>query len=51
MLSLAALTGELIDFATVAVVVPPPKLEKYLLVNEDKLKLMTSIGRQDVDTD
>jgi len=33
------------------VFVPPSKLEKYLLLDEAKLKLMTSIGLQNVTPD
>jgi len=50
-LNLAAITGELIDVETVDIVVPPDKLDKYLLVKEDKLRLMTNIGLQDVSPD
>jgi len=50
-LTLAAATGALIDVESVSVVVPPSKLEKYLLRDENKLRLMTSIGLQDVSAD
>ena len=33
------------------IVVPPAKLEAYLLVDESKLRLMTNIGLQDVTPD
>lgn len=51
MLNLAASTGKRIDARTVDVIVPPGKLAKYLLVKEDKLRLMTSIGLDDVTPD
>jgi hypothetical protein len=50
-LTLAAAAGELVDVDAADVVVPPAKLEKYLLRDEDKLRLMTSIGLQDVTAD
>lgn len=51
LLNLAALTGRIIDVENVPIVVPPDKLSKYLLVKEDKLRLMTSVGLQDVTPD
>jgi len=48
-LNLAASTGALIDINTVEVVVPSDKLSKYLLRDEGKLRLMTSIGLENVD--
>lgn len=50
-LSLACVAGELVDIENVDINVPSAKLEKYLLVNESKLKLMTSIGLGDVTPD
>ncbi|WP_166351016.1 hypothetical protein [Phytoactinopolyspora limicola] len=50
-LSLAAITGELIDVESVEVFVHPDKLDKYLLRDENKLRLMTNIGLQDVTAD
>ncbi|WP_146088024.1 hypothetical protein [Rathayibacter sp. AY1B5] len=50
-LTLAAATGEYIDIDTASIVVHPDKLEKYLLKDESKLRLMTSIGLQDVTPD
>ncbi len=50
-LSLASITGRLINLAEIKVFVPPSKLEKYLLLDETKLKLMTSIGLQNVTPD
>ena len=47
-LSLAAVTGQAIDVRTARVVVPLEKLEKYLLVDESKLRLMRSIGLENV---
>lgn len=47
-LTLAAVTGELIDVDNVVVTVHPDKVEKYLLIDPNKLRLMTSIGLQDV---
>jgi len=43
-LSLAAVTGEIIDLEDVEIFVHTNKLDKYLLVDVDKLRLMTSIG-------
>lgn len=51
MLNLAASTGKWIDARTVDVIVPPAKLAKYLLLNEHKSRLMTSIGLNDVTPD
>ncbi|MEU9742544.1 hypothetical protein AB0E12_25500 [Micromonospora chersina] len=51
MLNLAAITGELIDVESVDVLVHPDKLDKYLLRDENKLRLMTNIGLQDVSPD
>jgi hypothetical protein len=48
LLNLAAITGELINIETTNVVVHPDKLDKYLLLKNDKLRLMTAIGLQDV---
>lgn len=50
-LTLAAHLGELIDIETVPIVVPPAKLESYLLVEPNKLRLMTAIGLRDVTPD
>lgn len=47
-LNLAAITGALVEVDKVPVVVPEEKLSKYLLKNEDKLRLMTSIGLETV---
>jgi hypothetical protein len=47
-LNLAAITGELIDTESVSVLVHPDKLERYLLRDENKLRLMTNIGLQDI---
>jgi len=47
-LNLAAITGELIDIDSVNVMVQPDKVDKYLLRDENKLRLMTNIGLQDV---
>jgi len=47
-LTLAAHVGAVIDVETVNIVVPAAKLERYLLVDENKLRLMTYIGLQDV---
>ncbi|MBT2585378.1 hypothetical protein [Arthrobacter sp. ISL-95] len=47
-LNLAAVTGELIDLRASQVFVHPDKLDKYLLREENKLRLMTSIGLRDV---
>lgn len=47
-LNLAAITGSLIDVDSARIVVPKEKLTKYLLKDEDKLQLMTSIGLQNV---
>lgn len=43
-LCLAAVTGEFINVNEAAVYVDPRKIEKYLLFEEPKLRLMTSIG-------
>lgn len=48
-LSLAAATGEFVDVETAEVFVDPPKIDRYLLRDESKLRLMTSIGLQDID--
>lgn len=48
-LNLAAVTGELISVDEVEVFVPPDKLDKYLLKDQSKLRLMTNIGLEDVD--
>lgn len=48
LLNLAAITGKLIDVETTDVFVHPDKLDKYLLLKDDKLRLMTRIGLQDV---
>lgn len=50
-LNLAAITGDLIDSEFVNVFVHPDKLDKYLLRDESKLRLMTNIGLQDVAPD
>jgi hypothetical protein len=50
-LSLAAITGQIVDVEDVDVVVPSDKLDRYLLRDENKLRLMTSIGLQDVTAD
>jgi len=50
-LTLAAHVGAVIDVETVDIVVPAAKLERYLLVDENKLRLMTNIGLQDVTPD
>lgn len=50
-LNLAAITGELIDTESAKVLVHPDKLDKYLLRDENKLRLMTNIGLQDVTPD
>ncbi|WP_188436425.1 hypothetical protein [Microbacterium murale] len=50
-LTLAAATGAWLDVDAASVVVPPEKLVKYLLRDEGKLRLMTSIGLQDVTAD
>ena len=47
-LTLAAATGELLSVQSASVIVPQAKLERYLLLDENKLRLMTSIGLQDV---
>lgn len=47
-LNLAAITGQLVDIDATEVVVHPDKVDKYLLVKRDKLRLMTSIGLQEV---
>ncbi|MDR5699960.1 hypothetical protein [Agromyces aerolatus] len=47
-LTLAAVTGEIIDIESVEIHVPPDKLDRYLLVDESKLRLMRSIGLEDV---
>jgi hypothetical protein len=51
MLSLAAITGELIDTESANVLVHPNKLDQYLLRDENKLRLMANIGLQDVTPD
>jgi hypothetical protein len=48
MLSLAAIAGEIQEVETAPIVVPAAKLHEYLLRDENKLQLMTSIGLQDV---
>jgi hypothetical protein len=50
-LNLAAITGELIDAQSINVLVHPDKLDKYLLRDENKLRLMTNIGLQDIAPD
>jgi hypothetical protein len=50
-LSLAIATGEHVDPRFVPVFVHTDKVEKYLLRDENKLALMTSIGLQEVDAD
>jgi hypothetical protein len=47
-LTLAAITGQVIDVKSVEVVVPQDKLDKYLLRDENKLRLMTNIGLRNV---
>lgn len=47
-LSLAAVTGEFINVDEVEIYVAPEKLDRYLLLKEPKLKLMTSIGLETV---
>lgn len=48
LLNLAAVTGQLIDIESTDVHVHPDKLDKYLLRDKNKLKLMTSIGLETV---
>lgn len=50
-LTLAAVTGELVDVDGVEVYVDPRKVDQYLLRDDAKLRLMTSIGLQDVKAD
>lgn len=50
-LTLAAVTGQFIDVSHSEVFVDPLKLDKYLLLDESKLRLMTSIGLQKVDSE
>lgn len=50
-LNLAAITGELIDTESAEIFVHPSKLDKYLLLDENKLRLMTKIGLQEVGPD
>jgi len=51
MLTLAAHLGEIIDIETVSIAVPPAKLDSYLLIEPNKLRLMTAIGLKDVTPD
>ncbi|WP_417504693.1 hypothetical protein [Microbacterium sp.] len=46
--NLAAVTGELIDIDSTDVYVHPDKLDRYLLRDESKLRLMTSVGLETV---
>jgi len=47
-LTLAAHLGAIVDVEKVPIVVPPAKLESYLLVDPNKLRLMTAIGLREV---
>jgi len=50
-LTLAAVLGELIDIESVEIVVPPAKIDAYLLREPNKLRLMSNIGLQEVTPD
>lgn len=50
-LNFAAITGTIVDVESCPIVVPALKLDGYLLKKDDRLRLMTRIGLQDVTPD